>query len=248
MEEKTKSVVTESFLGIAEPFLTGLLFSHFSGKTNIYPEWTYTQQSIIVLNFPIKEFLDAGIIAQSVFKLIFQQTLERRPKGENFNPVFLWCDEAQYFVNPYDQLFLTTARSSKVATVFLSQNISNYLAIMGKGQETKAQVDSLMGNLCTKIFHANSDAETNEYASRLVGSVMRAVYNESAQYNHASLLPTHSEGTSTQLMAQLTPRDFTILSTGGKEKKVHGILIVSGKEWSDGDNFQMVTWNQKFYN
>jgi hypothetical protein len=38
-----------------------------------------------------------------------------------------------------------------------------------------------MGNLATKIFHANSDAVTNEYASRLFGSSLKQLENSSTQ-------------------------------------------------------------------
>jgi hypothetical protein len=41
MGDKTRSVVSESFMGLAEPFLSGLLYKHFAGATNIFPEWTY---------------------------------------------------------------------------------------------------------------------------------------------------------------------------------------------------------------
>ena len=124
MGDRTRSTITESFMGLAEPFLSGLLYRHFSGVTNIYPELTYEEQKIIVLDFPVKEYLEAGIIGQCVFKLLFQQVIERRDVNKFPIPVFLWADEAQYFVNPYDQIFLTTARGSRAVTVFLSQNIS----------------------------------------------------------------------------------------------------------------------------
>ncbi len=248
MGSRTKSIVTESFLGLAEPFLSGLLFRHFAGKTNIFPEWTYEKNKIIVLDFPIKEYLDAGIIAQCVFKLLFQQAVERRNVERYPTPVFLWCDEAQYFVNPYDQIFLTTARSSRVATVFLSQNISNYFAIMGSGSDAKARVDSLMGNLCTKLFHANSDAETNEYASRLIGNAIGYLKQTGEQHSAFSLKDTYSENVNSSYMPQIQPREFTTLKTGGamNDFLVNGILAVSGKAWSNGKNYLKVSFPQKF--
>ncbi|MBK7683861.1 MAG: TraM recognition domain-containing protein [Bacteroidetes bacterium] len=208
MGNRTKSVVTESFMGLAEPFLSGLLYKHFSGKTNIYPEWTYEKNKIIVLDFPIKEYLDAGIIGQCVFKLLFQQAVERRNVNLYPTPVFLWCDEAQYFVNPYDQIFLTTARSSRTATVFLSQNISNYFAVMGSGSDAKARVDSLMGNLCTKIFHANSDAVTNDYASQLIGNDVVAIESGSKSMTSFSLKDSRTLGYGMQLLPQVLPKVF----------------------------------------
>ncbi|MDB5282585.1 MAG: TraM recognition site of TraD and TraG [Bacteroidota bacterium] len=248
MGSKTKSVVTESFMGLAEPFLSGLLSKHFAGKTNLFPEETYLNKKIIVLNFPIKEFLDAGIIAQSIFKLLFQQAIERRNSKIDPNPVFLWCDEAQYFVNSYDQIFLTTARSSRTATVFLSQNISNYYAVMGSGSDAKARVDSLMGNLCTKIFHANSDAETNEYASRLIGSAPTPLTNVGTSHSTFGLQDTDSQGLSMQYLPQIQPREFTTLKTGGEfnDYQVEAILTVNGRKWADKNNYIPFSIEQDF--
>lgn len=249
MGKRTRSVVIESFMGLAEPFLSGLLREHFSGVTNITPELTYTEQRIILLDFPIKEFLDAGIIAQSVFKLMFQQSIERRDVRLYPTPVFLWADEAQYFINPYDQIFLTTARSSRTSTVYLSQNISNYMAVMGSGSDAKARVDSLMGNLSTKVFHANSDAETNEYASRLIG--MEIINLAGASVNrdvYLGVATAKSEQISSQYLPQVQPKAFTTLRSGGplNNYKVDSIITVSGRKWASGRNFIPTTFTQSF--
>jgi hypothetical protein len=250
MGDKTRSVVTESFMGLAEPFLSGLLYKHFSGTTNIYPEWTYRYNKIIVLDFSVMEYLDAGIMAQCVFKLLFQQAIERRDVKKYPTPVFLWADEAHYFINPYDQIFLTTARSSRTATVYLSQNISNYLAVIGSGSDAKARIDSLMGNLSTKIFHANSDAETNEYASRLISNDIGYLSNAGTQANYLNISFTNSEGLTSQYLPQVQPREFTVLKSGGHlhDFKVQAIITVSGREWSTGKNYIKATFTQKFDN
>lgn len=248
MGERTRSTITESFMGLAEPFLSGLLYRHFSGVTNLKPELTYEEQKIIVLDFPVKEYLEAGIIGQCVFKLLFQQVIERRNTKVYPTPIFLWADEAQYFINPYDQIFLTTARSSRAVTVFLSQNISNYLAVMGSGQDAKSKVDSLMGNLSTKIFHANSDAETNEYASRLIGQAITYMTNKGTSSAFMSMNFQVSEGMTSQYLPQIQPREFTVLRSGGKlnDYEVDSIIMVSGKLWSNNTNYFRASFNQDF--
>ena len=248
MGSRTKSVVTESFMGLAEPFLSGLLFKHFSGKTNLFPEVIYKEQKVVILDFPIKEFLDTGIIAQSVFKLLFEQAIERRDTEEYPVPVFLWSDEAQYFINPYDQIFLTTARSSRTATVFLSQNISNYFAMMGSGHDAKSRVDSLMGNLSTKIFHANSDAETNEYASRLIGHDISYPDTFSQSKPLVGLNIQNTTSKTAQLLPQVYPKKFTTLTMGGRanEYQVGAIIFVTGKIWSEEKNYLETSFDQIF--
>lgn len=250
MGDKTRSVVTESFMGLAEPFMSGMLYRHFSGATNIFPEWTYEQNKVIVLDFSIKEYLDAGIIAQCVFKLLFQQAIERRNVIKYPTPVFLWCDEAHYFINPYDQIFLTTARSSRTATVYLSQNISNYLAVIGSGSDAKARVDSLMGNLSTKIFHANSDAETNEYASRLIGNEITLLSGAGTSHPQFSINNTETQNISSQYLPQIQPREFTVLKTGGSQNnyEVQAVITLAGRKWNSGKNYIKNMFKQNFNN
>ena len=250
MGEKTRTTITESFMGLAEPFMSGILYKHFSGATNVKPEWTYLHQKIIVIDFPIKEFLDSGIIAQSVFKLLFQQALERRKPKIHPVPVFIWCDEAHYFVNPYDQIFLTTARSSRTSTVYLSQNISNYFAVMGGSDSARSKVYSLMGNLATKIFHANSDVETNEYASKLIGESIQYMDEFSQSKSFGSFDYGTSESKSGNYHPQVPVNKFTTLKSGGEnyENEVEAIVFTTGKKWADGTNFIETTFTQNFEN
>ncbi len=53
----------------------------------------------------------------------------------------------------YDMQFQTTCRSSRVATVYLTQNISNMYAALGGSDQGENQANSLFANLNTKIFH-----------------------------------------------------------------------------------------------
>ena len=245
--DKVKPAIIESFMGLAEPFLSGMLARHFAGQTNIFPEWTFQYKKIIVLDFPIKEYLDSGIIAQCVFKLSFQQAVERRNVSQHPTPVFLWCDEAQYFTNPYDQIFLTTARSSRTATVFLSQNLSNYYAAMG-GEHSAPRVNSLMGNLSTKIFHANSDAVTNEYASTMIGQTISFISSSGSSSSLFNLNFGTSKGMSMSVMPQVQPKEFITLKTGGSNNgfEVGAVVLVTGKQWSDGSNFLRTVFKQNF--
>jgi len=249
---RVRSTISESFMGLAEPFLSGLLFRHFAGVTNLFPEVTFTERKIIVLDFSVKEFLDAGIVAQSIYKMMFQQAVERREVKKYPTPVFLWADESQMFVNPYDQIFLTTARSKRVATVFLTQNIPNFLSVMGSGMEAKAKVDSLLGNLSTKIFHNNMDAETNEYASRLIGNALLPIMSTGKQKGELAMSGSVSEGVSYIIRPQVFPKEFISLKAGGDQPKeedkfmVEGFVVMSGRSWEDGESFKLVRFDQNY--
>lgn len=240
LHDRTRTIIVESFMGIAEPFLSGLLYQYFAQNTNIYPEWTYQRGNIIILDFPVKKDLDAGIYAQSIFKLLWQQAMERRTYREGQIPVFLWADESQLFLNDYDQIFQTTARSSGACTVFLSQNISNYYSAIG-GKDPRPKVDSILANLSTKVFHGNNDAVTNEWASRTIGKAFQLVRGYSAGERAESV------SGSEQMHDMVGSADFTVLRGGGKENKfiVDGIFTVAGKKWSNGKNFLHVEFEQK---
>jgi hypothetical protein len=242
LAEKTRSTIIEAFMGIIEPFSLGIMRQHFSKGVSpkINPEETYKEGKIIILNFPVKEFLQAGVYAQSIYKLLWQQAVERREVKSEDNPipVFLWVDESQLFLSDYDQIFQTTARSSLACTVFITQNISNYYAMLG-GQKPEVRVDSLLGNLCTKIFHANNDAVTNEWASKTIGRDFQSISGLSLGQDQRMSL-------NKQLLNQVEPIKFTTLKSGGKQNgfQVDSIITVAGRVWSDGKNYIETTFSQ----
>lgn len=244
LDEKVRSTIKEMFLGFAEPFLSGILNDHFAQGITIKPEATF-EGKIIIIDFSVKEYLVSGIYAQSLFKYMWQQAVERREVTGTTKPVFLWIDESQYFVNEYDTIFQTTARSSRACTVFLTQNISNYYAQIG-GRDSMHKVNSLLGNLATKIFHANSDAATNEYASRLIGNAVGELKSESNTQGFMSLNFSSTEGKSGHIMPQVLPMNFTTLKSGGEisNNVVEAYIFVTGKEWSNKQNFFKAPFKQ----
>jgi len=240
---KTKSVITESFMSLVEPFLSGILSKHFSGKTNVFPEWAYEQNKVIVLDFPFTDFPGIGVLAQSIFKLLFQFAVERRDMHIYPNPVFLWANDAQYFLNHYEREFLSNSRQSRTAVLFLAQSIQDYNFAMRSNQYANSNLDSLMGNLSTKIFHANSDSVTNHYASNLIGEDIQLKDNSSG-----SFLPFKTNQAIRFLCPQVLPKEFTMLKTGGKENDfiVDAIVFMTGKKWSTGANFIGASFKQSF--
>lgn len=248
LDDKVQSTIREMFLGFAEPFLSGILNDHFAKDCTLTPEITF-ENKIVVLDFPVKNYLVSGVYAQSLFKYLWQQAVERRRVEENTLPVFLWIDESQYFINEYDTIFQTTARSSRACTVLLTQNISNYYAHMG-GKDAIYKVNSLLGNLATKIFHANSDAETNEYASRLVGNAIGEMSSSSQSQGFLNLNFSSTEGVSGHIMPQIFPMSFTTLKSGGAENNfvVEGYVFVTGKKWANNKNYIEANFKQSFKN
>jgi hypothetical protein len=243
--EKTRAIVEESFYGLVEPFMRGILKKHFTQGVSpeLFPEETYEKGKIIVINFPVKEYLIAGVYAQAIYKKLWQEAIERREAKEGSLPVFMWIDEAQYFLNQHDARFQTTARSSKACTVLITQNISNYYTAIG-GKHPRDEVNSLLGNLATKIFHTNNDHVTNNWAADTIGKTFRLHHSTNTSMENVNGSTTLGES----LNYQIEPQQFTILKGGGEEYncKVEAIVTVAGKQWSDGKNFIMTTFDQNF--
>lgn len=262
---ETRSIVVSYFTGMADCFLRGMLKDLFSTAKNqeneLRPELTH-EGKIIILNLPVKKYYEAGQLAQVLYKYIWQRAAERRKIDDSTNPIFLWADEAQFFVNSKDALFQTTARSARVATVYLTQNISNYYAIM-PGDKGRAQTDSLLGNFQTKIFHANGDSVTNLWAAELIGKNWDWRSNKSSSISSNSHDEKRSsifslgggQSNSSQFSSskaetlefQVLPIDFTTLKKGGVENDLHveAFLFQGGRVWANGKNYKPVSFLQK---
>jgi len=243
MASKTRSGIIATYDALGSQFARGELYQRFCTKTTVRPEQTFDGK-IIIMDYPIKEFGDVGLYAQVVFKTMWQQAIERRRAEGNTYPAFLWVDECQFFITTYDQEFLTTARSARAITVYLTQNVPNLLQKLG--QANKAAVDSLLGNFQTKIFHQNSDVVTNEYASNLIGTAetTRDGYGSSSSESGASA----SFNTSTTRESMIHPNDFGNLRKGGPGNnfEVDAIVYQGGRRWVKTDqNFINVTFSQQ---
>jgi hypothetical protein len=226
--EKTRDTVLSIFTGFADVFLRGVLHRIFSTTTSVTPEATL-EGKIIILDLPEKRFRETGVAAQSLFKFCWQRAVEKRQIDEHSRPVFLWTDESQLFVNKYDVSFQSTARSARVATVFITQNLPNYYAALGGEAAAKAFVDSLIGNLNTKVFHNNTCAVTNQYAAELFARDWQKI--SSGGMTSADGKTSFNQGTSDHLEYTVLPREFTNLATGGPKNDfiVEGIVHHGGR-------------------
>jgi hypothetical protein len=222
--EKTRATVLSIFTGVSSVFLRGILYRIFGTTTTVTPEASL-EGKIIILDLPEKRFRETGVAAQVLFKYCWQRIIEKRDIAQQPRPVFLWVDESQLFVNKYDVSFQSTARSARVATVFLTQNIPNYYAALGGETASKAFVDSLLGNMATKVFHNNSCAVTNQYAADLFAREWQTTRSTTVSGENFS--STHQK----QLEYSVLPREFSLLATGGpaNDFRVEGIVYRGGR-------------------
>jgi hypothetical protein len=171
LDTKTRSNIVATLTAAISPFLRGVLHDTFCTNTTIIPEMAH-EGAVIVVDYPIKTMGPAAVVAGQIMKYQWQRATERRAVGPQTRPTFGFADECQFFLSRYDAEFQSTARSSRAATIYLTQNLPTYYALL-PGRDPKASADSLLGNFQTKIFHANTDATTNQYASELIGKSLQ---------------------------------------------------------------------------
>ena len=242
LNDKTRSIIEFMFLGFLYRLLREPIYSLFCrGTSTVTPEDCW-QGKIILLNLPVKVYHKVGRDCQILFKYIWQRAMEKRLVEEQTRPVFLWADEAQNFLHEHDAAYQATARSSRIATVYISQNLPNYYASMS-GISSDNRVKSFLGTLGTKIFHANADIETNEYASALIGEVEAEKHGDTISMGKefSQSFSRHSE-----LKRQVRPEEFARLKTGGSKSQaiVEGYLLWQGDTLLSGRNHLKMNFNQ----
>lgn len=244
LSDKTRSIIDFTFSGFLFRLLRDPVYSLFCRyKSTLTPEDSL-EGKIILVNLPVKKYQKVGRDVQVLFKYVWQRAMERREVRKNGRPVFLWADEAQNFIHEKDAEFQATARSSRVATVYISQNLPNYYASMG-GQKSEYRVKSFLGTLGTKIFHANADIETNKYASELIGD---AFFEDDSQSFTVSESFSQTRGRSLKLERVVRPEEFVRLRVGGpiNDYRVEGYLHRQGDSIMNGQNHIKMSFNQNY--
>lgn len=181
LDNKTRSNIAISLSTALDRFNRGRLYDAFCTGTSLVPELTF-HGAIIIMDMPALTWNEDGIIAQQLFKYMWQRAVLARNSLEprhRDRPVFLWADESQYMVNAFDAEFLSTCRSSRACAVYLTQSLPTYYAKLG-GEQAKHRADMLLANFLTKVWHNNSCPETNRWAADTIGRSIqrRGTYNE----------------------------------------------------------------------
>ncbi|MFD2520386.1 type IV secretory system conjugative DNA transfer family protein [Emticicia soli] len=244
LSEKTRSIIDFTFSGFLFRLLREPIYSMFCRYDSNFTPQDSLSGKIILINLPVKVYQKVGRDCQILFKYIWQRAMEKRAVADNPRPLFLWADEAQNFLHEHDADYQATARSSRISTVYISQNLPNYYACMG-GQKAEYRVKSFLGTLGTKIFHANADIETNKYASELIGD---AYFEDETSSHTVAKEFSHTRGKSLKLERMVRPEDFVRLKTGGNanEGRVEGYLHRQGDSVYKGQNFVKMTFKQNY--
>jgi hypothetical protein len=153
--------------------------------------------------------------------------------ARNPRPTFIVADEAHLLAVDADQIFQTTARSSRTAVVYATQSVSNYLDVFGEHSEPR--VHSLLGNLQTQIWHQQTDTRSIAYIQELIGRSPRLFINGSGSHDGDWLSPlmglgsrTQSAGFSESMEHELQASDLNSLAKGGPPDWAIEAIVYSG--------------------
>ncbi|GAB3040050.1 type IV secretory system conjugative DNA transfer family protein [Spirosoma pulveris] len=243
LSDKTRSIIEMMFQSFLLRLLREPFYSLFCRHASTVTPEDCLNGKIVIVNLPVKLYQKSGRDAQLIVKYCFQSAWEKRNVKLNGRPVFLWCDESHVLIHDKDAEFQATARSSRVATVYLSQNLPNYIASMG-GHTPEHRVRAFLGTLSTKIFSANADTETNEYASKLIGDGF--IIDKSKNTTTASSSFSQSFGESHRLERMVRPEQFSKLRTGGPRNnhRVEAYMHRQGDCFCNGLNHLRLIFNQ----
>ncbi len=245
LSEKTRSIIEFSFSGFLFRLLKDPVYTLFCSKASTISPDDCLHGKIILINLPVKLYHKVGRDCQIMFKYVWQRAMERRNVSSNGRPLFLWADEAQNFLHEHDPDYQATARSSRIATVYISQNLPNYHANMGGGK-SEFKVKSFLGTLGTKLFHANADLETNSYASNLIGEAYAVDLSRTVTTADKNF--SASKGTSYKLEKMVRAEEFVGMRTGGpkNQNRVDAYMHKQGTPFHTGFNYHKMKFNQDY--
>jgi type IV secretory pathway TraG/TraD family ATPase VirD4 len=239
LSERTRSVILSTFTSMLDVLNRGIIRELLCTSTNVMPDMAQDGR-IILIDLPLKVFGEIGVFVQVLWKYCFQRAMERRDVGANSRPTFIVVDESHLLAVSSDQVFQTTARSSRTAVVYATQSISNYLAAFG-GPSAEAEVHSLLGNLQTQIFHQQADIKTNAYAAELIGRTRQFMTSANSSFQPGDWLNSLMGGSASQTSAgvnevyewEIQPSSFSRLRKGGPPQwEVDSIVYQGGRRFN----------------
>ena len=184
------------------------------------------------MNLPVNDWGATGQLVQVAYTSVWQEAMLRRNVHRNPLPCVLWMDEASNFTHKGTSKFAKESRSKLSASVLLNQNKASYTAAGMRPED----VETLLGNLTTKLFLRQNCAITNAYAAETVSKALvnrinfhtpSGGYDEQHQGNvGAGQTMDYEEG--------VTPRDFLTMMNGGPLNHYLVEALVVGKEFSTG--------------
>jgi len=254
--EGTRSGIITSFSAMADNLSGRGIHEMIGTTTNLTPEMILSGK-VVVLDIPLKGNVQSGLMVQAIWKLLFQQAVERRAdKGlPTARPAFLWEDEGHLFFSPNDTNFQPTARDIRAPHVIISQNLHNFLQ-QGHNEHSFYAVFAAMN---TYLFHTNGDLETNQWASAHIGEIRKSKLTTDGllrpmrdkDYSFLQRRPEEVENVGKMRIEDETkpsmpPEDFAKLKRGG-DGTCEAVLVWLSHQFAANRNrnFCVLTFEQE---
>jgi len=216
--EETRGSILATWGTAAEPLMRGQLADLFGSDTNFVPEVSFSG-AIIVLDLPTRIYGKAGLVLQGAFKYVWQLAAESRRIEPDSPVAFLFADEFHELFTEHDAAFFATARSSRIASIVISQNLANYYSALG-GEQGRHQAEAMLGNLSTHIWHTNGHSQTNEWAAKTIADHRGVRANYQTGHDGRS-----TGGGSEDIAPKVLASTFTELSKGGPPDFVSEAIV-----------------------
>ncbi|HZY72242.1 MAG TPA: type IV secretion system DNA-binding domain-containing protein [Edaphobacter sp.] len=248
--DRTRSSIEIVAFNLLHVFNSGLVREMCSTTSNCSPD-DMLKGRYVMVNMSPSQYGFAGNFVNAGWKYLTQKMILKRKAEANDPPIVLWIDEFQQSVSSHDPPFLAQCRSHRGCQVMLTQSIHSLIGAM-KGRSGNSDAISLMSNANHKIFHALGDAETAEYASRLLGREERVKVSNTLQPDEDMFSamfgpPKMSTNVSEQWEPTLEPGVFFRLPTGGPQNtyQTGAIVIKAGEPFPNGGNWRYVQFDQR---
>jgi type IV secretory pathway TraG/TraD family ATPase VirD4 len=211
LAERTRSVVQSQIVNMIDPFLLMPYRELFSGRSTMRLSEVVESGRILYVYMPIADKELMSKIVCTLVKLEYFREVLKRPNKAR--PSFFVCDEFQSFFTvgggKGDADFFERSRQSTHANVIATQNLP---ALLKQAGTAEVAVDNLLGNCAVKIFLRNTDAKTNEYASKLFGQQIDALANTSRSNTAPGAQGAINSSTSAQYAARVKEDEFVALA------------------------------------
>jgi type IV secretory pathway TraG/TraD family ATPase VirD4 len=232
LDYRTRSNIESTWSGMASRFVYDPFRSLFcSGRFDFTPEQITHEGKILIVDMPALEYgRHTSRVCQVLIKLIFQRAWTRHQyKPGCCNGAILFQDEFPFLMHRDEQHFHTVCRSSAVAPICACQNILT-MAAEEFGENTPgSRTLGFLGLFGTKVFMANNEMQTNEFASNQIGREWQFVEGWSAGEGQQSNSHLGVSG-SKQLVHLIEPIEFTRLTKpDGDNPLAEGILHMNGR-------------------
>lgn len=253
--EKTRSIVHAMVTNVLAKFLIGPVARFASGGgTPVTPDDCLAGK-VVVLDWPVLKWREPGRFVQILMKALVQRAALRREVKPETVPVVVWSDECQLFAVPdADAQAQTVARSHRLITVNLTQNLPTLYSALGGTEKARHEVAGYVANHQTKVLCQNTCPETNTACSQLLGHHWKLLVGGSAGGGPVDLIsdvlgtahPHAHASWSQQWHPEVPPDTFVGLAKGGPDNGflVEAVLSQGGRRFSTGRTWLRVAFPQ----